>query len=216
MNVSLFTDRFHAGQLLADRLAKYSQDPSIIVLGLPRGGVPVAYQIAIRLKVPLDVFLVRKLGVPGHEELAMGAIAAGGICIFNDSIVNSFDIPQEVIEAVKATEQAELMRRMTLYRNDKPPLDVTDKKVILVDDGLATGATMKAAVKALKLMQPRRIIIAVPVAAFDTYKEFQPLVDEIVCLALPTLFYGVGMWYKDFAQTSDQEVIALLATIDSS
>ncbi len=206
-----FRDRREAGRLLAAPLTAYAHRPDVLVLALPRGGVPVAYEVARALGAPLDVFLVRKLGVPGHEELAMGAIASGGVRVLNQEIVRALRIPDEVIEAVAAQEQQELARRERLYRGDRPPPDVRERTVILVDDGLATGATMHAAVQALRQQQPARIVVAVPIAAPETCAELSGEVDDIVCAATPQPFHAVGLWYADFSQTTDDEVRDLLA-----
>ena len=206
-----FRDRREAGRLLASKLAAYANRPDVLVLALPRGGVPVADEVARALGAPLDVFLVRKLGVPGHEELAMGAIASGGVRVLNQEIVRALRIPDEVIEAVAAQEQQELARRERLYRGDRPPPDVRERTVILVDDGLATGATMHAAVQALRQQQPARIVVAVPIAAPETCAELSGEVDDIVCAATPQPFHAVGLWYADFSQTTDDEVRDLLA-----
>jgi predicted phosphoribosyltransferase len=205
-----FQDRREAGRLLATRLTAYADNPDVLVLALPRGGVPVAYEVAKALKAPLDVFLVRKLGVPGHEELGMGAIASGGVRILNESVVEGLDITPATIEAVTAKEQQELERRERDYRDDRPAPDVRGRVVILIDDGLATGATMRAAAAALRQHQPARLVIAVPVAAPSTCEEFKSEVDEIVCAITPDRFYAVGLWYHDFAQTTDDEVRHLL------
>jgi predicted phosphoribosyltransferase len=207
----LFRDRTEAGRALAERLAAYANRPDVIVLALPRGGVPVAYEVARALHAPLDVFLVRKLGVPGQEELAMGAVATGGVRVLNEQVVRALRIPDSVIDAVAAWELEELARRERLYRGDRPPPDVRGKTVILVDDGLATGSTMLAAVKALRQQQPARIVVAVPVAAPDTCELLREEVDDIVCAATPEPFYAVGLWYQDFSQTTDEEVRELLA-----
>jgi putative phosphoribosyl transferase len=180
------------------------------VLALPRGGVPVAYEVAKKLNAPLDVFLVRKLGVPGHEELAMGAIASGGVRVLNEDIVKYLRIPDEVIDATAAVELRELERREQAYRDDRPPPDVKDRVVILIDDGLATGSTMRAAAASLRLQKPGRIVVAVPVSSPETCEEFRSEVDEIVCAVTPENFQGVGLWYEDFSQTSDEEVRELL------
>jgi predicted phosphoribosyltransferase len=211
MTPRLYHDRTEAGRVLAERLAPYANRPDVIVLALPRGGVPVAYEVARALHAPLDVFLVRKLGVPGQEELAMGAVATGGVRVLNDQVVRALRIPNSVIDAVAAWEQEELERRERLYRGDRPPPDVRGKTVILVDDGLATGSTMLAAVKALRQQQPARIVVAVPVAAPDTCELLRGEVDDIVCAVTPEPFYAVGMWYEDFSQTTDEEVRELLA-----
>jgi putative phosphoribosyl transferase len=205
-----FKNRTEAGQLLAEKLNAYANRPDVLVLALPRGGVPVAYEVARALNAPLDVFLVRKLGLPGHKELAMGAIATGGVRVLNSEVVRSYDIPDILIDAVAATEQAELNRRERAYRGDRPPLDVRGRTVILIDDGLATGSTMRAAVAALKKQQPARIVVAVPIAPPETCDELRDEVDEVVCAATPEPFYALGLWYEDFSQTSDQEVRSLL------
>jgi predicted phosphoribosyltransferase len=182
----------------------------VLVLALPRGGVPVAYEVAKELKAPLDVFLVRKLGVPGHQELAMGAIASGGVRVINEELVNYLGIPGEVIDAVAAVEQQELERRERAYRDDRSQPDVRDRIVILIDDGLATGSTMRAAARSLRLQNPRRIVVAVPVSSAETCNDFRGEVDEIICAVTPGYFQGVGLWYDDFSQTSDEEVRELL------
>jgi putative phosphoribosyl transferase len=205
-----FRDRRDAGRQLAEKLSAYANRLGVLVLGLPRGGVPVAYEVAKVLNAPLDVFLVRKLGVPGHEELAMGAIASGSVRVLNKNVVQSLRLSDQTIEAVAAAEQRTLVRRERVYRGDRPRLAVRDQTIILVDDGLATGATMRAAVVALRQQQPRRIVVAVPVAAPETCDEFRAEVDDIVCAITPPLFYAVGLWYQDFSQTSDEEVRALL------
>jgi putative phosphoribosyl transferase len=196
--------------MLASKLAAYANRPDVLVLALPRGGVPVAYEVARALGAPLDVFLVRKLGIPGHEELAMGAVATGGVRVINQPVVRALRIPQELIDAVAATELKELARQEHLYRGDRPPPDIGGRTVILVDDGLATGATMLAAVKALRQQQPARIIVAAPVAARETCEQLQSEVDDVVCAVTPEPFYAVGLWYEDFSQTSDDEVRDLL------
>jgi len=206
----IFRDRTDAGQKLAARLAKYAHRSDVLVLALPRGGVPVAYEVAEQLGAPLDVFLVRKLGVPGYEELAMGAIASGGVRVVNDDVVRQLAIPGEVIDAVAAEERRELERRERAYRNDRPPPDVKGRTVILIDDGLATGSTMRAAAAALHKLGPARIVVAVPVSAPETCDEIREEVDEVVCAVTPEPFRGVGLWYKDFSQTTDEEVRELL------
>lgn len=206
----IFRDRADAGRKLAARLTRYADRDDVLVLALPRGGVPVAYEVARELKAPLFVFLVRKLGVPGHEELAMGAIASGGVRVINEELINYLGIPDEVIEAIAAVEQRELERRAIAYRADRPPPDVKDRVVILIDDGLATGSTMRAAATALRLQKPQRIVVAVPVSSPETYDEFRSEVDEIFCAVTPRHFQGVGLWYDDFSQTSDEEVRELL------
>lgn len=206
----LYRNRRDAGQQLATKLAAYTNRPEAIVLALPRGGMPAGYEVAKALHVPLDVFIVRKLGVPGREELAMGAIASGGVQVLNEQVIRLHRIPDNVIKAVAARERQELERRERLYRDDRPFPNLSNRTVILVDDGLATGATMRAAVAAVRQQQPARIVVAVPVAAPQVCAEFRHLVDESICVHTPELFYGVGLWYEDFAQTSDQEVYDLL------
>ena len=203
-----FANRTEAGKVLATKLMKYANRGDVLVLALPRGGVPVAYEVARALHAPLDVFLVRKLGVPGHEELAMGAIASGGVRVLNEEVAIYFD--EAAIDAVATREQEELKRRERLYRGDRPAPDVRGRTVILVDDGLATGSTMRAAAAALRKMQPAKIIVAVPVAAPETCEEFRHEVDEVVCAVTPEPFMAVGLWYEDFSQTSDDEVRQLL------
>jgi predicted phosphoribosyltransferase len=206
----LFRDRADAGRALAERLAHYRGRQDLRVLGLPRGGIPVAAEVASSLGAPLDVFVVRKLGVPGHEELAMGAIATGGVRILNRDVVSSLGIAPATIDRVAVAEQAELERRETAYRGGRPPADVAGATVILVDDGLATGSTMRAAVAAIREQRPERVVVAVPVAAPQTRDEFAREVDEIVCVATPDPFLAVGRFYDDFSQTTDAEVHALL------
>lgn len=201
-----FRNRSEAGKVLATRLQSYAHCPDILVLGLPRGGVPVAFEVARQLDAPLDVFLVRKLGVPGHEELAMGAIASGGIRVLNEDVVQYLGIPDIVIDRVAAREQRELERRERLYRDGRPAIDVHGRTLILIDDGLATGSTMRAAALALHKLQPSHIVVAVPVAASETCEEFREEVDEVVCAITPDQFYAVGLWYEDFSQVADEEV----------
>jgi predicted phosphoribosyltransferase len=204
----VFKDRREAGRLLADALRRFmGLDP--IVLALPRGGVPVAYEIATALRAPLAVFIVRKLGVPGHRELAMGALASGGVRVMSEDIVRQLRIPASAIEAVVAEEQAELERRERLY-SSKPVPPLTGRTVVLVDDGLATGATMRAAVRAVRGQRPSRIVVAVPVGAADTCRALRAEADEVVCLRTPEPFQAVGLWYRRFDQTTDDEVRALL------
>lgn len=205
-----FQDRADAGIYLVEHLQKFANKPDTIVLGLPRGGVVVAYEVARGLGLPLDVFLVRKLGVPGYEELALGAIASGGVQVINQEVLRSIRIPQSQIQEIAAKETEELKRRERVYRLNRGPLVVKGKTVILVDDGLATGATMRAAVAALAKLGPRKIVIAVPVASREACEEFRKAVDEIVCGITPAQFRAVGAWYEDFSQTTDQEVIQLL------
>jgi putative phosphoribosyl transferase len=206
-----FRDRHDAGQQLAARLSSYARDPAVLVLALPRGGVPVGYEVARALGAPLDLFLVRKLGLPGQEELAMGAIATGGVRVLNQRVLREAAIPASAVEEVAANEERELARREREYRGERPRPDVAGRTVILVDDGLATGASMHAAVEALRLQGPRRTVVAVPIAAPETCAAFRAEVDEVVCAITPELFFAVGLWYEDFSQTSDQEVRDLLA-----
>jgi predicted phosphoribosyltransferase len=205
-----FRDRYHAGRQLAAALAPYAGRPNLLVLALPRGGVPVGYEVARALNAPLDVMLVRKLGVPGHEELAMGAIASGGIRVLSDDIVAALAIPDRVIATIATNEEAELARRERAYRDDRPPLNVAGKAVILVDDGLATGSTMRAAAAALQAQHPERLVIAVPVAPRETCQSLLREADDVVCAVVPEPFYAVGNWYDDFSQTTDEEVRELL------
>jgi predicted phosphoribosyltransferase len=204
-----FVDRKQAGEYLAQKLLRYRNDPSVIVLALPRGGVPVALEVAQALDAPLDVFIVRKLGLPGHEEFAMGAIATGDVMVMNPDVEN-IRIPQTAIDAVVARERTELARRERLYRDDRPPVAIDDRTVILVDDGLATGSTMLAAATAVRKHRPRWTVVAVPVAAAETCRAFRDVVDEVVCAVTPEPFMAVGAWYEDFGQVSDDEVHALL------
>jgi putative phosphoribosyl transferase len=208
----IFANRKEAGQKLALRLRKYANRGDVIVLGAPRGGVPVAFEIAADLTAPLDVFVLRKLGVPGREELAFGAIASGGVRILNRNIVEGLGITGLDIERVTRAERQELERRERSYRGGKAPLDVSGLTVILVDDGIATGSTVKAAIRALRQMKPARIVIAVPVAPLSTCNQLQFEADELVCLEMPEPFYGVGQFYSDFSQVSDEEVKELLDT----
>ncbi len=205
-----FRNRAEAGHLLAQKLIAYAYRPDVLVLGLPRGGVPVAFEVAKALQVPLDIWLVRKLGVPTQKELAMGAIATGGVRVLNQEVVNWLGISDEVIDKVAAQEQQELERRNQVYRGNRPAPDVRNRTIILVDDGLATGSTMHAAITSLRQQQPDRIIVAVPVAPPSVYKDFKHEADEIVCLQTPELFHAIGVWYVDFSQTTDQEVRDLL------
>lgn len=206
----LFRDRADAGRQLAKELTAYAGRPDVRVLALPRGGVPVAFQAARALGAPLDVFLVRKLGVPGREELAMGALASGGVCVLNDDVVRSLAIPDDVIDAAAEKELQELTRRERAYRDDRPPPDVAGRTVLLVDDGLATGSTMRAAVAALRKLHPARIVVAVPVGAAEICAGLRGEADEVVCARVPEPFHAVGLWYDDFTQTTDEEVRALL------
>ena len=206
----LFRDRHNAGAYLAELLEQYAGRHDVVVLALPRGGVPVAYEIARRLQVPMDIFIVRKLGVPVHEELAMGAIATGGVRVLNEDVIRRLQITDEMIEAAAEEQERELHRREHEYRGDREPLQLSDKTVILVDDGLATGASMRAAVQALKFHSPAKIVVAVPVGAPETCRLFEQEVDEVVCGRSPEDFRAVGAWYHDFTQTTDEEVCHLL------
>ncbi|MFB3915978.1 MAG: phosphoribosyltransferase [Terriglobales bacterium] len=202
----LFEDRSEAGKVLAEELREFANRPDVVVLALPRGGVPVAYEVARELNAPLDVFVVRKLGAPGQEELALGAIASGGVRVLNPEVVQLLDIPQSEIEAITTRELQELERREREYRGHRPPLDVHGRTVILIDDGLATGSTMRAATAALRRLGPAQIVIAVPVAAPSTCEELRTEADQMVCAATPEPFYAVGQWYCEFSQTTDEEV----------
>jgi len=206
-----FSNRTEAGRLLAEKLVKYAGRADVIVLGLPRGGVPVAYEVAKRLGVPLDVFIVRKLGVPGFEELAVGAIASGGVRVLNQDVMRALPNAEATIESITARETAELERREQSYRAGRPAPELRDRIVILVDDGLATGATMRAAVKALRHRGAAKIVVAVPVGPPDTCREFEGEADETICASVPEFFQAVGQYYEDFSQTSDDEVRELLA-----
>jgi predicted phosphoribosyltransferase len=205
-----FADRVEAGRVLTRELVRYREDASVIVLGLPRGGIPVAFEVAQGLEAPLHVFVVRKLGVPGHEELAMGAIATGGIRVLNDDVIAGLRISDRAIEAVAEREQRELERRERDYRSDRPFPSLEGRTVILVDDGLATGSTMRAAVAALRKFDPARIVVAVPVGAVSTCALLREEADEVVCAMTPEPFQAVGLWYRDFDQTTDDEVRELL------
>jgi predicted phosphoribosyltransferase len=206
----LFLDRFDAGRVLASKLWSFANRDDVVVVALPRGGVPVGFEVARALNAPLDVFVVRKLGVPGYEELAMGAIAPGGIRVLNEDVVQALGIHDEVIDRVAAEEERELERREHEYRDGRPPVDVQGRTVILVDDGLATGSSMRVAILALKRKRPAKIVVAVPVAAPSTCAELESEVDQIICAVTPEAFQSVGQWYEDFAQTSDEEVRDLL------
>ena len=206
-----YRNRTDAGRRLAAQLEKYADRPDVLVLALPRGGVPVAFEVAEALHAPLDVFVVRKLGLPAHPELAIGAIASGGVRIVDQSALRRFGVTDEQLAAVAAGEERELERREQQYRDARPFPDVEGRTVILIDDGLATGATMAAAATALRAGQPARLVVAVPVAAAETCQAFRGLVDEVVCGATPEPFHAVGLWYEDFSQTSDEEVSDLLA-----
>ena len=206
-----YRNRTDAGRRLAAQLREYADRPDVMVLALPRGGVPVAYEVARALHAPLDVFIVRKLGLPSHPELAMGAIASGGIRVVDHAALRRFGVTDEQLAAVAAAEERELARRERQYREGLPSPDVTGKTVILIDDGLATGATMAAAAAALKAQRPSKLVVAVPVAATETCDAFRGIVDDVVCGATPEPFYAVGLWYEDFSQTTDDEVHELLA-----
>lgn len=207
-----FSDRREAGRRLAELLIEYSGRPDVVVLALPRGGVPVGFEVARRLRAPFDVFIVRKLGVPGQEELALGAIASGGIRVLNSELVRALRLPESLIERITQRERAEMDRREAAYRAGRPPVEIEGKTVIVVDDGLATGASMKAAIEALKQKNPKSIVAAVPVGSIDTCEQIGTTADVLcICATTPEPFYGVGMWYDDFSQTSDREVRELLA-----
>jgi putative phosphoribosyl transferase len=200
--------------MLAASLEKHAQRRDVVVLALPRGGVPVAYEVARHLEAPLDVFLVRKLGVPWHEEYAMGAIASGGVIVLNEDVVRALGIPAEEVAEVARAEERELIRREGAYRDSRQPVDVSGKTVIIIDDGLATGSTMRAAIQALRKLNPARVVAAVPIAAADTCELMADEADEMVCAATPEPFVAVGLWYQDFTQTTDEEVRELLAAAD--
>lgn len=208
--MAIFSDRRDAGRKLAETLSHYANRPDVIVLALPRGGVPVAYEVALALNAPLDIFTVRKLGVPGHEELAMGAIATGGARVINQDIIRMFNIPQGLVKAVVQRELKELERRERAFRGERQMREIHNKTVILIDDGLATGASMHAAIVALRAKKPARIIAAVPTAALETCEAFKYKVDEMICATTPEPFYGVSRWYEDFSQTTDEEVQLVL------
>jgi putative phosphoribosyl transferase len=210
-----FRDRVEAGQLLAKKLVDYAHHPDAIVIGLPRGGVPVAAEVATALQVPLDICIVRKLGVPDRQELAMGAIGSGGVCWLNEDIIRDLRISRHQIDLVMARELRELQRRDRAYRGDRPPLDVRDRVVILIDDGLATGATMRAAIRVLQQQQPAQLIVAVPIASLEVVRELEGEVNWVVYLLAPEPFYAIGYWYDNFDQTSDREVCELLDRVNS-
>lgn len=207
----IFANRREAGKLLADELKRYVGQSAVLVLALPRGGVPVAYEVAQALGVPLDVMVIRKLGAPGHEELALGAIASGGVRVVNDDLVRQLRIAPDVLEQVARREAKELARRERDYRGERPPLVVEGKTIILVDDGIATGASMNAAISALKQQAPKKLVIAVPTGAQESINKLRQQVDDIVCLTAPAHFVAVGQFYRDFSQTTDDEVRQLLA-----
>lgn len=206
----IFRDRTEAGRRLARELARYANRADVVVLGLPRGGIPVAYEVARALEAPLDVFVVRKLGLPGQEELAVGAIASGGVRVVNEKLLKHLRVPAGVLDKIAAREERELMRREGAYRGGRTPVPITGRIAILVDDGLATGASMRAAAAALRRLGPARIIVAVPVGAAETCAEFGALADQVVCAETPEPFWAVGNWYDDFSQTTDDEVSELL------
>jgi putative phosphoribosyl transferase len=206
----LYQDRFHAGRVLADRLVRYRDNPDVLVLALPRGGVPVALEVAKALHAPLDVFLVRKLGLPGHEELAIGAIASGNVRVLNEDVVRALQITPQLIDDIVRRERRTLERQERIFRGGRPMPDVRDRIVIIIDDGLATGSTMRAAVTALRQQRPKRLVVAVPVGSAETCAEMQLEADEVICAADPTDFLSVGTWYQDFAQTPDELVKSLL------
>jgi predicted phosphoribosyltransferase len=205
-NQQPFADRKEAGIELARRLEHYRGRHDVVVLALPRGGVPVAHEVARAVGAPLDVFVVRKLGLPGHRELAMGAIASGGVRVLNEDVVGWYRVPNKIIEEVAREEQAELQRRENAYREGRPPVELRDQVVLLIDDGLATGSTMKAAVQAVRHHAPGRIVVAVPVGAPETCRALEATADEVVCVRMPEQFAAVGLWYRDFSQTTDDEV----------
>lgn len=207
MFIKIFKDRADAGRFLASKLNQFANLDDVIVLGLPRGGVPVAFEVANQLNAPLDVLVVRKLGVPGHEELAMGAIASGGFCVLNQDVLSHLNIPQDIIDLVIESEQRELERREREYRNNRPPLELHGRTVIVVDDGLATGSSMHAAVRAIRQKQPKKIVVAVPVGARETCQSFHNEVDTMAfCAITPESFQSVGSWYANFSPTTDDEV----------
>ncbi len=205
-----FSNRTEAGQMLAQKLTAYTDCKDGLVMALPRGGVPVAYEVAKALNLPLDICIVRKLGVPGHKELAMGAIASGGVRVLNYDVLGRLNISNQTIDEVTAKELRELQRRDRVYRGDRLPPNVRNHTIILIDDGIATGSTIRAAITIIRQQQPRRIIVATPVAPQVVCEELQGLVDEVVCLSMPEPFYAIGLWYENFTQTTDAEVWKLL------
>ncbi len=208
--MEIFRDRIEAGRMLAKQLKRYAGRKDVIVLALPRGGVPVAFEVAKALNAPMDVFVVRKLGLPGDEELAMGAVASGGVRVLNEQVVKWHHVPQTAIDSVAKREQRELERRERVYRGERPMPELSNRTIILVDDGLATGTTMKAAVTALRSYKPARIVIAVPTAPQETCKEFEEQVEVIVCATTPQPFWAIAAWYEDFRQMTDEEVRSIL------
>lgn len=215
-SASRFKDRVHAGKLLAHALDAYAGRADVVVLALPRGGVPVGYAVARELDVDLDVLVVRKLGAPGQEELAIGAVASGGIRVIHEDMVAELGVPKEYVEALAARKLAEVAQRDELFHGGRPPVALADRVAILVDDGIATGATMEAAVKALHTAGLARVVVAVPVASTEAVHTLRPLVDQLVCLTVPEPFFAIGIWYDDFEQTSDAEVIDLLRRADAA
>jgi putative phosphoribosyl transferase len=207
----MFLDRSDAGERLAAELAAYAHRSDVVVLGLPRGGVPVAYEVAKKLEAPLDVFVVRKLGVPGHEELAFGAIASGAVRVLNQDVVDELELSPTMMLDIEVLEREELERREQEYRGERAPLDVRGRVAIVVDDGLATGASMRAAVAALRRLGPRRVVVAVPVADASTCEDLRDEADEVICPETPVPFIAVGLWYRDFSQVTDEEVRDVLA-----
>lgn len=208
--MKLLKDRSEAGKLLARKLKEDGFDASYQILALPRGGVPVAFEVAKALKAPLDVYIVRKIGHPSNEEFAIGAIASGGEMVLNDDLIHSRGISLAAVESIAKREGQEILRREAIYRKDRDPIVITGRKLLLIDDGFATGFTMRAALETLKKQNPARLVAAVPVAAESTCRELQQFADEVICLHTPEPFYGVGQWYQDFAQTTDDEVLRLL------
>jgi putative phosphoribosyl transferase len=207
----IFTDRREAGRELASKLREYAKRADVVVLALPRGGVPVAFEVAEVLDAPLDIFVVRKIGMPGQPEFAIGAIASGGVRVMSEDIVRMYGVPASAIDAVARRELAELERREREYHQGRPMIDVVNRTVILVDDGLATGSSMRAAVQAVRALRPARVVVAVPVGAPDTCEDLAAAADAVVCARMPEPFSAVGLWYRDFSQTSDEEVRALLS-----
>ncbi|AEH61699.1 phosphoribosyltransferase [Methanosalsum zhilinae DSM 4017] len=212
----IFKNRVHAGQVLSEKLSEYGENKDVIILALPRGGVPVAFEVSRKIGVEMDLLLVRKLGVPGNEELAMGAIASGNIRVLNEDIIKSLHIPDKKIDQVTDSEKRELDRRNNIYRANRPIPDLRNRTVILIDDGLATGATMRAAAEAVRTKGPSQIIVAVPTCSPDAYNSLEDVADEIICAISPEPFFGVGRWYEDFRQVSDEEVCDIMDKVFSS